>query len=131
MAHGPNRYINMAAKTKTAKKATPKRTQKKKAKRYSDGKKAKIIAFVNQVNSSKGRGGVTAAVKKFGASPLSISNWIKGASGSKPGPKKGKGKTAKSGGGWEKLVALRAEIDHFEKGLEIRREKFNKLKKSL
>jgi hypothetical protein len=60
-----------------AKKAT------KKGKRYSDSEKAEILNFVAQ----QGRGGATAAAKKFGISPLTLTNWKKALGGS---PKKGK-----------------------------------------
>lgn len=49
-----------------------------KGKRYSANEKAKIVAFVQEVNAEKGRGGVTAATKKFGVSALTISSWVKG-----------------------------------------------------
>lgn len=46
-------------------------------KRYSDAEKAEIIDFVNKMNSEKGRGGQSAASKKFKISPLTISSWLK------------------------------------------------------
>ena len=46
-------------------------------KRYSDQEKAEIIDFVNKINSEKGRGGQSAASKKFKISPLTISSWLK------------------------------------------------------
>lgn len=44
-----------------------------KGKRYSESEKAEILEFVNQ----QGRGGASAAVKKYGVSPLTISTWRK------------------------------------------------------
>lgn len=65
--------------TRTMAKAKKKAAKGKVAhgKRYSDAVKSRVIEFVNQINSEKGRGGISAAAKKFGASPLSISNWVK------------------------------------------------------
>lgn len=47
-----------------------------KGKRYSDSEKLKIIAFVHEVNSEKGRGGASAAAKRFGVSAVTLSNWL-------------------------------------------------------
>ena len=65
--------------TRTLAKAKKKAAKGKVAhgKRYSDAVKSRVIEFVNQINSEKGRGGISAAAKKCGASPLSISNWVK------------------------------------------------------
>jgi hypothetical protein len=49
----------------------------KKGKRYSAQEKAEILAFID----SQGRGGQTAAAKKFGVSPLTLSSWRKSAGG--------------------------------------------------
>ena len=46
-------------------------------KRYSDGEKAEILAYAE----AQGRGGASAAAKKFGVSPLSISSWRKAQGG--------------------------------------------------
>ena len=68
-------------------------TKKKKAKavstgiRYSDALKQQVVEFVNKHNSSKGRGGQSAAAKKFKITPLTIATWLKGA---------GKGKAVKA-----------------------------------
>jgi transposase-like protein len=102
-----------------------------KGKRYSDADKAKIIALVDKVNAEKGRGGAAAAAKKYKVSPISISNWIK-ASGSAPAPRKGAGKRpAKSAGTWEKMLALKADIDIMEKKLAAKKAEFSKLAKKL
>jgi transposase-like protein len=44
-----------------------------KGKRYSEQEKAEILAFAD----AQGRGGASAAAKKFKVSPLTISNWRK------------------------------------------------------
>lgn len=50
---------------------------KSKGKRYTDKEKAAVLAFVEKTNTERGRGGITAAAKKFKVTPLTISNWIK------------------------------------------------------
>jgi transposase-like protein len=67
----------MASKKQTA----------KKGKRYSDAEKAEILAFIE----SRGRGGQSAAAKKFNVTPLTISNWRKksGAGSANPSSEKG------------------------------------------
>lgn len=60
-----------------------KKAANKKGKRYSDAEKAEILNFIAQ----QGRGGASQAAKKFGISPLTLSNWKKASGGS---PKKGK-----------------------------------------
>lgn len=52
-------------------------SKKNKGKRYSDQERAKILAFVDKTNAMKGRGGISAAARKFGVTPLTISNWMK------------------------------------------------------
>ena len=45
--------------------------------RYSQKERKEILAFVESVNAREGRGGATAAVKKFGVNYSSISYWLK------------------------------------------------------
>lgn len=56
-----------------------------KGKRYSEQEKAEILRFVEE----QGRGGASAAAKKFGVSPLTISSWRKQAGGATTRPKAG------------------------------------------
>jgi len=60
---------------KPAKKTTKKKSPQ--GKRYSDEQKKQVVDFVVDVNTNKGRGGLSAATKKFRISPLTISSWIK------------------------------------------------------
>lgn len=53
------------------------KTNKSKGRRYTDKEKAQVLAFVQKVNSEKGRGGITAAAGKFEITPLTISNWLR------------------------------------------------------
>ncbi|TAE76198.1 MAG: hypothetical protein EAZ65_01960 [Verrucomicrobia bacterium] len=52
-----------------------KKAASKKGKRYNAAEKAEILNFVAQL----GRGGATQAAKKYGISPLTLSNWKKSA----------------------------------------------------
>lgn len=58
-------------------------------KRYSNEEKAEIVQFVEAFNAQNGRGGQTAAVRKFGISQLSLAAWLKanGSGGLKSGTK--------------------------------------------
>ncbi|MEI7956011.1 MAG: hypothetical protein WCJ66_12655 [Verrucomicrobiota bacterium] len=46
-------------------------------KRYTDAQKQEVVSYVLEVNTAKGRGGLSAAVAKYKVSPLTISGWIK------------------------------------------------------
>lgn len=136
--------------TKAAATAAPKPAKKaSKGKRYSLAEKQKVIEFVNEVNASKGRGGQSAASKKFGISPLTISSWLKsgGAApkkpgrkpgrkpGPKPGPKPAETVAVAAGGSLEEkldqLKSLAKEIDSTQKQLGDLQKKFDGLKASL
>lgn len=69
-----------------------------KGKRYTAEEKQEVIDFVASVDSEKGRGGVAAAARKFGITPLTITAWKKRAEGSAPASAKGskRGATAQS-----------------------------------
>mgnify|MGYP002626365662 FL=1 len=120
---------------KTAKKAAKKGG---KGKRYTPAEKQQVIDFVNEVNASKGRGGQSAASKKFGISPLTISSWLK-AGGAAPKKKRGRKATAKpakaSGGSLEKkmkdLQSLAKKIDSTKAQLAKLQSQFDGLKGSL
>lgn len=58
-------------------KATRKRSGKKTTKRYSPESKAEILEFVRDHDAANRRGGKSAAVRKYGVSALTLSNWIK------------------------------------------------------
>ena len=93
----------MSAKPKT--KAKPK--AKAKGKRYTPQQKARVLDFVAKTNAAKGRGGITAASKKFKVTPLTISNWIKSAKAPKTtGAKKSTGTPRTSGSFSVKLRRL-------------------------
>lgn len=128
----------MSSKAKKAAKKTVKKTAKKtnKGKRYTPAEKKEVVDFVNEVNASKGRGGQSAASKKFGISPLTISSWLK-ATGSAPKKRGRKAAAAKvsAGGSLEKkldrLKSLAKDIDATEKKLKQLQGQFDSLKASL
>ena len=53
-----------------------KKGNKAKGKRYSDKEKAQVLSFVEEHNAENGRGGISAASRKFGVTALTISNWL-------------------------------------------------------
>ena len=67
------------AKKKAAKKAKSgtKKASKGVGKRYSSAEKQEVVDFVNAYNSTNGRGGQSAAARKFNISILTISSWLK------------------------------------------------------
>jgi len=81
----------------------------KKRKRYTDNAKKKIIAFVEEHNLNKGRGGLTAAAKKFKVSQISVANWLKQHSSFSAKPASSKSKlpiTSKL----KRMIAIQAEL---------------------
>lgn len=121
-----------------AKKSTKKRSAKRtsatkktaKGKRYSEAKKRQVVDFANEVNAERGRGGVSAAARKFGVTPLTISKWIKDGSGSGAPPVK-QGRKPVGGDILQQLVALNAEIKSLEAELAGKTARFDMLKRQL
>ncbi|MBN8459574.1 MAG: hypothetical protein J0M04_17225 [Verrucomicrobia bacterium] len=88
------------APVKTAK-PTPikpiKRAKVPQGTRYTDEQKKVVLDFVAAVNEKKGRGGMTAAARKFKVTPLTISNWLAKQGGTaSTGASKAKAKEAKA-----------------------------------
>jgi transposase-like protein len=77
--------------------------------RYSDTQKKEVVNFVAQYNSANGRGGQSAAAKKFKVTPLTISAWLKSAGAKAPTKKAKAAKVAKSGGKSKKGVRYSPE----------------------
>ncbi len=48
-----------------------------KGKRYTTEEKQEVLDYVASVDSDKGRGGVAAAARKFGITPLTVTAWKK------------------------------------------------------
>lgn len=123
----------MSSKAKKAPKKAARKSSK--GKRYTTAEKKKVTDFVKEVNAAKGRGGQSAASKKFGISPLTIASWLK-AGGAAP-KKRGRRAAAKpvAGGSLEKklnqLKSLAKKIDATEAQLKSLRKQFDSLKASL
>jgi transposase-like protein len=111
--------------------------------RYSDDEKKEIVEFARNHDAAHGRGGKSAAVKKFGISPISLATWIGNtgkplAAGKKRGRKPGSKNVSKpiSGGGkytakLKELTDVATQIDKAESHLDNLLKKFEDLKASL
>jgi transposase-like protein len=98
-------------------------------KRYTAEEKSKIVAFVESHNAANGRGGQSAAAKKFGVSQLTVSGWLKGSGSSARGSKAGGKGSMQSK--LATLLTLGQEISKLEKELAAKRTKFDAIKASL
>ncbi len=106
-----------------------------KGKRYTAEEKQAVVDFVNN-NAANGRGGVTAAVKKFGASQLSIAAWVKaGPATTKPAKGSGTRSSKLSDGKRSGVLAELSKLDQViavkRKELDALEARFQKLKESL
>lgn len=66
------------------------------ASRYDQKTKDEVIAFIQSYNQEKGRGGQSAAVKKWDLNPVTVKSWLSKAGVETPG-RGGKKKKAKAG----------------------------------
>ena len=64
-----------------------KRSSPKSARRYTDQEKAEIVRFVRDHDKAHGRGGQSAAVKKYGVTQITVAKWLKAAGKTGPKPK--------------------------------------------
>jgi hypothetical protein len=99
--------------------------------RYTLQEKAEVLDFVDRYNAEHGRGGQTAATKKFQLSPLSISSWrklaLRNGSASSP-PATG---TLPIGRTIAQMQELHERIVEQERTLQRLKARFNALKASL
>lgn len=103
-----------------------------KGRRYTSKEKAEIIAYVDKVNEEKGRGGQSAASKKYKISPLTISSWIRsGAGGGSLTVGSSTSVAGPIGKKLSKLQALHDQISRSEKELARLKAQFNSLKSAL
>lgn len=104
-----------------------------KGKRYTAEEKQSVVDFVNSHNEANGRGGVTAAVKKFGTSALTISAWVKSSGGASVG--KGRKVAKSSAGGRSGVLAELSKLDGMiaakRKELDALEVRFERLKSAL
>ena len=122
-------FAGKSAKRAAKKKTAARRGAAKKAKRYAEDFKKQVLDFVEGV----GRGGVAQAAKKFGVSPLSISNWKKklglgGSSGSSP---KAVSRPASRDQLLASLSKLSAKLAANEKEHAVLQKEFDQLKSKL
>jgi transposase-like protein len=107
-----------------------------KGKRYTADEKQAVVDFVNNHNAEKGRGGVTAAVKKFGATALTIASWVKAGPGAGKAVKgRGASSAASANGKRGNVLAELSKLDGIiavkRKELDALEARFQKLKASL
>ncbi|MGJ8723814.1 MAG: transposase [Roseibacillus sp.] len=103
--------------------------RKKTAKRYTDDEKAKILRFVQQVNQDKGRGGVSAAVREFGISPITVNGWLRNQKES--GPTLPLPKNASAVEIFQRLADLHSSIESKRDELERMESEYSELKKKI
>lgn len=110
--------------------STKKKANSAKGRRYTQEEKENILAFVEKVNAEKGRGGQSAASKKFKISPLTISSWIRDGLGN-PAVAAGAAVGGPMGRKLAKLQTLHDQISKTEKDLAKMKAQFESLKNSL
>lgn len=103
--------------------------RKKTAKRYNDDEKAKILRFVQQVNQDKGRGGVSAAVREFGISPITVNGWLRNQKES--GPTLPLPKNASAVEIFQRLADLHSSIESKRDELQRMESEYSDLKKKI
>ena len=102
-----------------------------KGRRYTPNERRDILEFIRQYNSSHGRGGATAAMKKFGISQPTLSLWI-----SKAGDSQAGDGTSPNGSGikskvLQQLVEIDRQILQKRAELEALEARFRELKSKL
>lgn len=107
-----------------------KKQKTSRGKRYTPEEKAAVLTYIEEVNLQQGRGGQTAATKKFKISPLTISHWLRQSMSPPIEKTKGGNRTA-TAAKLEKLVELHTQITEKEKNLATLRQQFDKLKASI
>ena len=92
--------------------------------RYEQKKIDEVVAFVAEFNKENGRGGQSAAVKKFGINPITIASWLKKAGVKTPGKKKGKkgGTTTKPKSGKKASASVKSVTDVLKRMQDIQSE---------
>lgn len=107
-----------------------KKANSAKGRRYTQAEKADILAYVEEVNAEKGRGGQSAASKKYRISPLTISSWIRSGAGGLRMASSGSA-NGSIGKKLAQLQRLHDRIASTERELAKMKAQFNALKSSL
>ena len=97
-------------------------------KRYTEEQKEKILAFVDEVNEAKGRGGPAAAKKKFGISPITLTSWQKKRKGGNLRPSKSE-KPQKNP--LRRMADILEEIQAAETQIQTLQSEYAKLRKKI
>lgn len=99
---------------------------KKKAKRYSEAEKKEILDFIE----SQGRGGQTAAVKKFKVTAATINSWRKTGSQSVGNGRSTRG-ASKELKAIQELASVLTEIEETEAKLATLKKRYKKLRSKI
>lgn len=109
--------------------------KKTKGKRYTAEEKQEVLDYVASVDTDKGRGGVAAAARKFGITPLTVTAWKKRASGEVSGPSTASKKATRGATTQSRMLHRLAEIlDDIEtkkSQIEELEKEYGKLKKKI
>ncbi len=101
----------------------------KTAKRYSEDEKREIVDFVRKHNLEHRRGGVSAAVKKFGVSPITVNSWFsKVRQGTTDYSLSEKATPVEI---YQRLAELHQSIEEKDEELALMRKEYDKLKNRL
>lgn len=103
--------------------------RKKTAKRYTEVEKQEILRFVNKVNQDKGRGGVSAAVREFGVSPITVNGWLR--SQKEQGPAIPLPKNATAVEVFQRLADLHSSIESKKDELTRMEKEYEELKRKI
>jgi transposase-like protein len=104
---------------------------KRTVKRYTEEEKSEIFAFIEKFNAENGRGGQTAAVKKFKVTPMTLSAWNKKSGKTSAKSKKAAKKMRNPSKLWDRLNTVKAEIAKLEKSLSKLNAESKELRKEI
>ncbi len=103
--------------------------KRKTAKRYTEEEKSEIIRYVQGVNQEKGRGGVSAAVREFGISPITVNGWLRNQK--EAGPILPLPKNATAVEVFQRLADLHSSIESKKDELNRMEKEYDELKKKI
>ena len=88
--------------------------------RYEQNKKDEVVAFVQQFNEEKGRGGQSAAVKKWDLNPITVKSWLEKAGvvtprrGGTKEPSTPSKSTVGVSGTLQRMISIQGQIEALE-----------------
>lgn len=110
------------------------------AKRYDQKKKDEVVEFIQSYNAKNGRGGQSAAAKKFSINPITVKSWLVAAGGGakpekKSATRKQTRKTAKTPSGslatLQRMTKIQEEITALQGQISTLQREYDSLKKTL